>query len=147
MRSSRLPGCRKTLFHFSLIFYLIFEKFKEGGFTVAIFWFIFQFIFDVLWLQKRIKNGSKVAPVNAPNDNFILAYGFGRRPHYLLFTLSVGLTIAPTGYALSMRWPTFGDFHGQHFHSGHAHQLISPLIQRCGVSSHPFWRLLLSDKP
>ena len=24
-----------------------------------------------------------------------------------------------------MRWPTFGGFHGQHFHSAHAHRLTS----------------------
>jgi hypothetical protein len=59
---------KNMLLHFSLIFYLIFEIFKEGGFTVAIFWLIFYFIFDILCLQKRTKNGSKMATVNAPNE-------------------------------------------------------------------------------
>jgi len=58
---------KNALFHFSLIFDLIFQNFKGGGFTVLIFQFIFQFIFDGLCLQKwkkkdqkRIKNGSKM---------------------------------------------------------------------------------------
>ena len=43
---------KNVLFHFSLIFSLIFQNFKGGRFTVLIFRFIFHFIFDGLCLQK-----------------------------------------------------------------------------------------------
>ena len=43
---------KNVLFHFSLIFDLIFQNFKGDKFTVLIFLFIFHFIFDGLRLQK-----------------------------------------------------------------------------------------------
>jgi hypothetical protein len=55
-------------FHFLLVFHLIFENFKRVRFTVLIFQFIFDFIFDGLCLQKQTKNGSKMRSMSTPND-------------------------------------------------------------------------------
>ena len=51
---------KNVLFHFSLIFDLIFENFKGVRLTDLIFQFIFDFIPDDLCLQKRTKNESKM---------------------------------------------------------------------------------------
>jgi hypothetical protein len=48
---------KNELFCFSLIFDLIFANLKGVRFTVLIFQFIFDFIFDGLCLQKQTKNG------------------------------------------------------------------------------------------
>ena len=57
---------KNVLFHFSLIFDLIFENFKGVGFTDLTFQFIFDFIFDDLCLQKRTKNESKMDQKQEP---------------------------------------------------------------------------------
>ena len=55
---------------------------------------------------------------------------------------SVGLTMAPTRYALANIWrvprSAFSFWTCIDSHS---------LIQRCGITSHLFWRFLLSEKP
>ena len=57
-KAARVP--KNMMFHFSLIFDLIFENVKGVRFTDLIFRFIFDFIFDDLFLQKWTKNESKM---------------------------------------------------------------------------------------
>jgi cytochrome P450 len=80
---------------------------------------------------------------NLNNDDFILAYGFGRRSDHSSTQI--------------VCWPDNGINRvcaGQHLASSTVSIFIldmliylHPLNQRCGILSHPFWRLLLSEKP